>query len=130
MKALTYGEWIGNKGESQEIGVKALITDQLLFSSRDFYLALGKNIGASLSRFLRDNGTRLSEELSVSIERDEELRANEVLVLAQTIHGESPTEYVNLAYNAWQEEQAARITWENKTLWQYIKHWFYHKFRR
>ena len=121
MESKTYTEWVSGKGEASELVIKAIETDRILEEIPRVSAYLGKLLGDALAKKLSETGHRFGE-VKIATGRDWSSRANEYAVILESIQGDTPVEYLSLAYHAWQEEQRERVNWENKSLWEYIKH--------
>ncbi len=122
MESVTYQDWVKTAGVESEWGIKAIATDKFIGDVRGYQDTLGRMMGTAIARKIVSGGLR-PKDLTVELQRDAFLGGTEILVMEEVIQGDLPTEYLGLAYNAWQEEQCKRLNWENKSLWQYIKYW-------
>lgn len=119
-----YEEWSKKKGEKTELGAKTIITDKLLMMAvPEAIQAVGKQLGNSFARALF-KGHKLTEKFELMIERDASLRAWEDIIIMEPEFECSPLQYTYMAWQEWNDEYAQRIGWENKSLWQYLKHCF------
>ncbi len=123
MRTITYEDWSKMKGRESEWGIKAIVTDKLLRDNTERVAIVGKQMGNAVASALQRNGLRAQGKPAIELERDALLRGTEVILVTNTLNGESPEEYVGMAFQAWQEEQTHRMNWENKSLWGYIKYW-------
>ena len=119
--ALSYQEWVKSEGQSEEWGAKALITDKVIRRIPEWKTHMARILSKTLTKALIESGQRPSKT-HLHKERDITLRCNEYISHLEAVQGDHPLEYLGVAYFAWQEEQTKRLNWENKSLWQYIKH--------
>ena len=126
--AISYEDWLKNEIRAREWGIQAVVADSLMEKSRDAFDAMQRIMSQALTRSFVENG---NHPLGVRTYSSFTIRLNatEFTSVLDCIQGKHPIQYLNLAYYAWQSEQCRRITWENKSLWQYVKAWYGRKFR-
>ena len=130
-KAITYTEYVNQKGKMKEIGAKAYLTDKALKKYRKKEEDLVKLIINQISQCVAKGFIRKGlNPFSVIneegwIEKDLSLRATEFGVLMDALSGTTPIQYLSMAYEAWQDTQNTIEDWEKKSLSEYLLHWLY-----
>jgi hypothetical protein len=129
MKPKTYQEWILSVGENEEIGIKMLVTDELLRQAKtDVLESTFEIMRSQFVRYLIDRGQK-PDTMQLDIERDAFMKAYEIIAIVEAHQGTTIEDYAGYISVEAQQLFAEVYSWENKSLWQYLKWWFNRKFR-
>ena len=125
----TYRAWVKQQGTVKELGVKTLILDRMLrkLDKANIPSLIAPTIATVISKGFVDNGVRPPPSFEQWIERDPALRGLEYGVLIDGVQGHLPIEYLSVAYHAWQKCYGEIKQWEDRSLTEYLEHWWLHR---
>jgi len=118
---IEYERWREKKGEYSWIECPVMVEDKV----RQCEIVIKKaaeGMALAIAGKLFESGAKVGEPNVEIINRPIEHR----WVFNADVRTEYeclPEQYTYMAYNMWQREYNIRVEWENKSLWQYVKHW-------
>lgn len=117
--------------EAEELGVKGAILDKLARTGGDEAIkACSRLMGDAIARALFTGGKKIPLFIEHEQERDASLRLFEHYIYALGEPEGLPEQYLFMAYEEWQKEYNARVRWENRSLWSYLRYWLRRTRRR
>ena len=130
MMPKTYEEWLLNQGEQNEIGLKCLITYQILRDRRkEVFDSMFNITKEAFEKTLFDKGHK---PVAITFEREDDptIRAREIIAIIDAQQGASLEEFAGVIYAQARDFYNQVQNWETKSLWQYIKWVFKRRFKR
>lgn len=118
---INYERWSEKRGGETWIECPFFVADEVR-RYESTIIKVADEMGKAIARKLFESGAKTGIP-NVYISRDIVVHG---WVFNADVKAENeclPEQYTYMAYNMWRRERSARVEWENKSLWQYIKHW-------
>ncbi len=125
-KPVSYQEWEKQAGREDVLAAKILLSKFLAENSNKLEpmrKIIGKQLKKAFEKGLTEQGFRLGKSITIYFEEDASLKVIEVIAAIKATQGDTPLEYINMAFNSWQGSDNKISEWENASLEYYLQHW-------